>query len=286
MARTCLVLGSTGMLGQALISALTYRGENAVGLARKDADICLDVTDVDTLAGVVDDLNPDIVINAAAQVDLTYCEQNPAQCYLINTKVSGLLANSSARYVYISTDHYYTGDQDRKHDEEEPVNLCNEYARTKYLGERLTLLNDDALVLRTNIVGFRGWPERPSFIEWVLTVLEKGEPFNMFTDYYTSSIDVHSFSESVFDLIDKNARGVINLASSEVANKKQFIETVAQQFELSDEPGRSCTIMQTLSGVKRNESLGLDVSKAENILGYRLPDLQKVVNNLAENHKK
>ena len=284
MARIYLVLGSTGMLGQALMRSLKYRGEYAIGLARKNADICLDMTNTASLAGIVEKLNPDVVINAAAQVDLATCEQNPAQSYLINTKVSGLFANHSAKYVYISTDHYYTGDLDHKHTEEMPVNLCNEYARTKYLGERLSLLNDNALVLRTNIVGFRGLPERPTFLEWVLKSLDQGEPFNMFTDIYTSCIDVHSFSKSVFDLLDNNIRGVINLASSEVSSKKQFIEAVARRFGLSAEQGKSCLMMQTLTGIKRNESLGLEVAKAEHALGYRLPNLEEIVNNLAEDY--
>jgi hypothetical protein len=38
---------------------------------------------------------------------------------------------------------------------------------------------------------------------------------------------------------------------------------------------------QNTSTIKRNDSLGLDVSKAEKILAYKLPTLSEVINNLA-----
>ncbi len=63
--------------------------------------------------------------------------------------------------MQISTDHYFCGQGDLKHDESAPVTLLNEYARTKYAGEAFALTNPEACVIRTNVVGFRGWEVRP-----------------------------------------------------------------------------------------------------------------------------
>ncbi|MDD4273745.1 MAG: sugar nucleotide-binding protein [Desulfobacter postgatei] len=288
---TCefLVLGSTGMLGQALLKEIKQRNNTVVGVARKKADICMDITNDKQLLEVIEEINPKIIINTVAIVDLSYCEENPSQCYLCNSRVSLILSKYCAlnkkKYVYISTDHYFTGDQDRKHSEAHPVNLCNEYAMTKYIGERLSLVNDNALVVRTNIVGFRHDEKSLSFLEWAIKALENKEHMNLFDDFYTSSIDVRSFSKALCDLIDKDVNGIINLASSEVSNKKTFIETLAKQLGLSLANTNGCPMSQNTGIVKRNESLGLDVLKAEEILGYSLPTLLEVVNNLVREYR-
>jgi len=74
----------------------------------------------------------------------------------------------------------------------------------------------------------------------------------------------------------KRPAGVLNLASSQVASKKEFIEAFALRggFDLKAMLSGS---VSKISGVKRAESLGLNVSRAENLLGYALPDLKAVV---------
>ena len=82
-------------------------------------------------------------------------------------------------------------------------------------------------------------------------------------------------------MIEKDEKGVINLASSEVTNKYQFIRTLAMKLNLSIENISVGSIKNFSSNLSRNESLGLDVSKAEKILNYSMPDLADVVNSLA-----
>ncbi len=283
-----MVLGSTGMLGQALVHEIKRQNKSVIGVARTAADTCIDITNDKLLRSTIEDINPRVIINTVAIVNLSYCEENPYQSYLCNSRVSHILSRYCAlqnkKYVYISTDHYFTGDKAEKHSEEHPINLCNEYAITKYIGEQLSLVNDRALIVRTNIVGFRHSDRSLTFLEWAIKALESDEPMNLYDDCYTSSIDVHSFSKALCDLIDKDASGIINLASSEVSSKQVFIETLAHQLGLSLSNTTVCSMNQTASVVERNESLGLDIAKAENILGYSMPTLSVVVNNLVREY--
>jgi dTDP-4-dehydrorhamnose reductase len=280
-----LVLGSTGMLGQALLLELKERGKTVLGIARDKADICLDITKDKYLLQTLDSINPKIIINSAGITSLSYCENNTTESYLLNSRVSAVISKYSifnkSKYIYISTDHYYTGGKDRKHSENCAVSLTNEYATTKYIGEKLSLLNQDALIVRTNIVGFRYKIKTPSFIEWALQSLENNKQITLFNDFYTSSIDVRSFSRYLCTLIEKDETGIINLASSEVTNKSQFIIAIAQKLNLSMNSTDVGSIKQYQNHLVRNESLGLDVSKAEEILGCSMPNLADVVNNLA-----
>jgi len=194
--------------------------------------------------------------------------------------LSSFCLDQNIKLCHISTDHYFSGDNDRLHDENSKVLLLNEYAKTKYAGECFALTNPNSLVLRTNIVGLRNWSGSPTFVEWAIGELASKKPITMFEDVYTSSIDVKTFSKALFELISKGASGLINLASSECASKKEFITRLAIRlgFDLSNcKVGR----VNTNFGVARGESLALDVSYAESILGYKLPNLDSVIESIA-----
>ncbi|NDV22162.1 sugar nucleotide-binding protein [Desulfovibrio sp. JC022] len=284
-----LILGSTGMLGSALMTGLKANGYSVQGAARSDADICIDVTDDEQLRKALATVNPATIINTVAIVDLAYCESNPGHSYECNARVSRKLAeyatSSKTKYIYISTDHYFTGDGAAKHDEHAALNLCNEYAATKFIGEQFALQNKNALVLRTNIVGFRAEKKANTFVEWVISALKNQEAITLYENFYTSSIDVYNFTEILLDLLNKNATGVFNVASSEVTNKEFFIKALAEKLDLSTDRAKCGPMPKEANGVIRNESLGLDVSKAEKLLGYKLPDLKKVLETLCKHYQ-
>ncbi len=274
------------MLGQALKRVILEKGDSFTGLAKDGGDINVDITDDNAFLQALDVVKPDIVINAAALTDCNTCDRDPGLAYRVNARPSSLLADWSRRngtyYVYISTDHYFSGDGDKMHAESAPVVLLNEYARSKYLGEVLTATNPETLIVRTNIVGFRGWTE-PTFLEWAIDVLKKETLVTLFDDYYTSSIPVSLFSERLYDLISKRPKGTVNLACRETSSKRRFVEGLAGKLGLS-------TVHVSVGSVRnlqvcRAESLGLDVSLAESLLGRPLPDLNEVLEQIAHDYQ-
>ena len=190
----------------------------------------------------------------------------------------------AVKLCQISTDHYFSGDGNLLHDETCQVVLLNEYARTKYAGECFALTDPNNLILRTNIVGYRGWAGLPTFVEWAIAGLVAVKPMALFEDFYTSSIDVSNFSKSLFDLLEKDACGLFNLAARESNSKSEFILRLAKKLKF-DTSGCSTGSIRSLTEVCRAESLGLNVSYAESVLGYRLPDLESVVESLAKEYK-
>jgi len=274
------VFGASGMLGQALCRVASGRGVKVTGVDLHGADVTLDITKDEDLAKFFAANRFDCVINCCAIVNHAFCDQNPDVAYKLNARPSAILANLSAecgfKYVYISTDGYFSGDADGKHVEDAPMVLLNEYARTKYAGEVFTTRNPTALVARTNIVGFRGNPAQPTFVEWALAMLKKQEPMTLFTDYYTSSISVMQFAEALFDLLPSDPCGTLNLASSEVSSKAAFIAELANAFDYSLGNAKVGSVTSLVQS-KRADSLGLDVSKAEALLGRKLPGLKEVI---------
>jgi dTDP-4-dehydrorhamnose reductase len=219
------------------------------------------------------------VVNCAAVTDLDLCERQPTTAYLVNTRAAGLIAGASAeigaRCVHVSTDHFFTGDGAMLHDEAAPVRLINEYARSKYAGEALALTVPETLVVRTNLTGWRCWVGRATFLEWAVGALERGEAISGFADFYTSTLDADTLANAIFDLVAADAGGLFNVAARTAMDKASFLRNLARTLGLPAEGIRDGSVR--LLPTPRAESLGLDVRKAEAVLGYRLPDVMDVI---------
>jgi dTDP-4-dehydrorhamnose reductase len=278
-----LILGSTGMLGMALYRKAKRKQITVIGAARSGADRTIDVTNESALQSLIVNENPDIIVNTIAITNLDYCEKNPSLAYLTNTRPASIVAKICSKIdassIHISTDHYYTGDKRKKHTETSPVTLINEYARTKYAAEWFARTYEKSLVIRTNIVGFKNKPENPTFVEWCIKMLTERTPSTLFDDFYTSPLDVYRFSEILLDLIEEGTTGVLNVAGKDVTSKKEFILELADALNLDTSHTKTGSV-HMLTGMPRAESLGLNIKKAEKILGYKMPDRHEVINNI------
>lgn len=281
-----LVIGATGLLGSAVWKEGNRRGHEVIAAARANAPLRLDVTDFEQLESVLYASAPDALINCAALTDIAACEADPGLAYRVNARPLAILAAWSRAIgrplVQISTDHYFTKGAGRPHAESEPVSLVNEYARTKYAGERFALLSPAALVLRTSIVGIRGW-EKPTLAEWAIAAIERDEPLTLFEDAFTSSIDVVTFARALFDLLERRTAGLLNLASSQVYSKADFVRALAARIGRELAPATAGSVAQLQPS--RPKSLGLDVSAAERQLGYALPGLESVAAAVVEQYE-
>jgi dTDP-4-dehydrorhamnose reductase len=154
------------------------------------------------------------------------------------------------------------------------VRLINEYARSKYAGEGFARAYANTLTVRTNVTGYRGLDGRPTFIEWVVGALQDGDEMTLFDDFYTSTVDAPSLARAIVDLVYAGQTGLVNVASSQVASKQEFIQAMAAEMGIERDFG-----VASVRGMDppRAESLGLDVSLAESVLGRSLPDLSATV---------
>lgn len=275
------------MLGRVLVREVRTRGYDLVRVGRSNADIIVDVRDDNTLGDVIRSNSPDVLVNCAAIVDMGLCEQNPLLAWQVNARSVGVMAeacrDADSRFMQVSTDHYFTGGHDWQNDEFAPVTLFNEYARSKYAGESFASICPRYLVLRTNVVGFKGGGST-TFAEWAYNAVKNGEEMTLFKDSFVSSIDVTSFCRSMIDMALLDVCGLFNLSSSEVFSKQRLIEAIAESLNVQLVRAKIGSVREL--AVPRAESCGLDVRRAENALGYRLPDLACVVDNLTEEWKR
>ena len=286
-----LVLGANGMLGQELIRQFSAEEEyETFGAGRRDTDFCLDLLNNEALERVFASVKPDIVINTAANIRIDVCEQRKGAAYLINARMPSQITDYCREYgsylIQVSTDHFYVDDGRRKHTETEPVRLVNEYARTKYAGEQFVLTYPDSLVLRTNIVGFRGRTKGiKTFLEWVVSTLSSGQPIDVYDDFYTSSMHICDFTRLLRELLMLHPTGLYNFASSEVSSKMEFILEIAKAlFAMS--PEYHIKSIKEHAGERRADSLGLDTAKVEALLGRRMPTRAETIESIRIEYEK
>lgn len=281
-----LLLGSTGLLGQAVAREARRRGFELCEAARRGAPTQMDMADEAALRALLDAEKPDLVVNCAALVDIGLCERDPALAWRVNARPLAFLAEwsnaSSGKLIHVSTDHYFTTGDATAHDEKAPVSFVNEYARSKFAGEAFALTAENALVLRTSIVGIRGW-EQPTFAEWAIDAVENDRPVALFNDAWSSSIDVTAFARAAFDMAEADASGLYNLAACEVYTKEQFVREIALQcgVRLSAATAGSVRALST----PRAHCLGLDSRRAEAVLGYGLPTLAGVAASVLQQYR-
>jgi len=159
-----LITGSNGMLGKDIVYILSSTGKfNIHGINRtmnvksKIKEYICDLTNFNMLKSILKEINPDIIIHCAANVNVDSCESDKNYAYKINTESVKILASynpSKSKFIYISTDSVFNG-MNEDYKEEDMPDPLNYYAFTKLKGEKLALLeNPRAIVIRTNIYGY------------------------------------------------------------------------------------------------------------------------------------
>ena len=155
--RKILLLGKIGQVGWELQRTLAPLG-NVVALDQDE----LDLVRVSDIRSKLQDLKPDIIVNAAAYTAVDKAESEPDLAMAINGDAPGVLAEEAkkigALLVRYSTDYVFDGTKDTPYTEEDIPNPLNVYGRTKLAGERsIQAVDGNYLIFRTSwVYGARG----------------------------------------------------------------------------------------------------------------------------------
>lgn len=133
-----LLFGSRGQVGWELSRSLAPLGE-VIRLTRDSRDHCGDLTDPAGIGRSIEQLAPDIVVNAAAYTTVERAESEAALAQRVNAETPGRMAAAAhsvgALIVHYSTDYVFDGRLDRAYREADSTNPLNAYGRSKLDGE-------------------------------------------------------------------------------------------------------------------------------------------------------
>jgi dTDP-4-dehydrorhamnose reductase len=117
----------------------------------------LDLTKPDQIRQTVQDVRPDLIINAAAYTSVDLAENEPETAYAINAVAPGIFAEEALvlgiPLIHYSTDYVFDGTKIGTYDENDTPNPLGVYGKSKLAGERaITEVQCKHLILRSSWV--------------------------------------------------------------------------------------------------------------------------------------
>ena len=195
MKQTVLVTGAGGQLGRELIAA-TKPGLECVAVTRSQ----LDISDVAAVADTFKEIQPQLVINAAAYTAVDRAESEPESAMRANAQGPENLAlacrESGVRLLHISTDFVFNGESSEPYTPASAPAPVSEYGRGKLAGERaIQKLLPGALILRTGWVysGFGG-----NFVLTMLRLMAEREELTVVADQVGTPTWARGLAEAIW----------------------------------------------------------------------------------------
>lgn len=269
-----LVLGASGMLGNAIVRVLGARASWQVfGTLRSDGGRrCfsasenerlisgVDVEQFDSLLKVFSGVRPDVVVNCIGLVKQLADAKDPLHAIPINAllphRLERLCELADARLVHMSTDCVFSGRRGIYTEDDLP-DASDLYGRSKLLGE---VSGARSITLRTSIIGHELQGQH-ALINWFLAQEGRclGHRKAIFSGFPTVVL-----AEIIRDVIipREGLSGVFHVAAAPIS-KFELLQQVAQVY------GKQIEIVPDDSVVIDRS---LDSSRFNRITGYAAPD--------------
>lgn len=135
-----LILGKNGQVGWELQRALQPLGEvTALDRSSNEQGLCGDISNFDAIQHVLNEIRPDVVVNATAYTAVDQAESDKQQADLINHQavahLAGLCHQQDVLFIHYSTDYVFDGTGTTAWVEDAPIQPVNYYGQTKRDGE-------------------------------------------------------------------------------------------------------------------------------------------------------
>ena len=179
-----LLLGCGGQVGWELQRALAPLGEVVACDFDSPADRRADFSAPESLAALVQRVQPTLIVNAAAHTAVDKAESEPDLARAINATAPAVLAREAktigALLVHYSTDYVFDGSGDAPRSEDAPTRPLSVYGRTKLEAEALIRSSGcQHLILRTSwVYAARGG----NFAKTMLRLAAERDALNVIAD--------------------------------------------------------------------------------------------------------
>jgi dTDP-4-dehydrorhamnose reductase len=252
MARVALI-GANGQLGTDLRKTFPSGAHELIPLGRID----LDVRDHDRTGQILGAIEPAVIVNTAAFHKLEACESDPDQAFAVNTTAVRNLAlvadQMGALLVHLSTDYVFDGQATAPYPEDATPNPINVYGTSKLAGEFFVRSQcRNHLIVRTSgLYGLAGSSGKGgNFVQTMLRLGQQKGVVSVVTDQVLSPTYTSDLAQTIWRLVEAQARGVFHVTSSGSCSWYEFARSI---FELSGVPAEvlPVTTASTGSTVKR-----------------------------------
>lgn len=130
-----LLTGKDGQLGHDLQVQLSP-GHEVIAYGRDT----LDLENTEAIHRVIEQVRPQVIVNAAAYTAVDRAEGEPDKAHAINARAPQVMATAAqalqSAMVHVSTDYVFDGQQNVPYQEEDDTNPLGTYGYSKLLGEQ------------------------------------------------------------------------------------------------------------------------------------------------------
>ena len=197
-----LVTGATGQVGSALGRELASLAELRL-TARND----LDLSKPHAIAGRLNELMPDLIVNAAAYTAVDKAETEPDAAFTVNASAVKALGEWAVRrnapIIHFSTDYVFDGNASEPYAETHPLNPLSVYGKSKAEGERLLLeTGAPCLVVRTAWVYSEAGK---NFVKTIARLAVEKEELAIVSDQMGTPTSSSQIAQFICKLVRENA---------------------------------------------------------------------------------
>ncbi|CUP16420.1 MULTISPECIES: dTDP-4-dehydrorhamnose reductase [Clostridium] len=241
-----LITGSNGQLGNELqkivstgkaeIGAVSEEIKNAEVFAM-DVDI-LDITNLEQVKKVLNEVKPDVVINCAAATNVDGCEANQDLAFKINSlgprNLAMVAEELGAKIVQVSTDYVFSGVGEAPLKECDLVAPVSVYGKTKLLGEEFVRdFSTKYYIVRTAwLYGYVGH----NFVYTMMKLGKDRDTLNVVNDQLGNPTHANDLAYHILKLIQTEEYGVYHCTGKGECSWYNFASEI---MKLS---GRNCTV--------------------------------------------
>jgi len=277
-----LILGASGLLGSKLLRFLPqshgtfFKGKSAAGVNTT----FLDLTNFESLNLLLNENNPDVVINCSGVTNVDLCEQLPEKCWKLNCwlplKIAEECDSRSIKYVHISTDHFLNLNRVKLTERDNAVPV-NQYGYSKLNAETFIYsANKQSLIVRSNFFHFNLHAPK-TFLDHLVNDIKKDRSSHSFSDVFFTPISTFQLALYIQELVDIDFAGVVNISSSEILSKFEFHNAVLKEMNIHS--ARHLPILLNSINLRavRPQFMALDNNLLQKTLSVKVPSIYDMI---------
>jgi dTDP-4-dehydrorhamnose reductase len=265
-----LVTGAKGMLGTDLVCILEEKNHEVFATDIEE----LDITQLDSLNKMTEDISPDVIINCAAYTDVDNAEEEPEKAFLINgigvRNLALVCKKLDIDLCHISTDYVFDGTKENPYTPDDLPNPINTYGKSKLAGENyIQEIWNKFYIIRTSwLYGKYG----KNFVYTILNLAKKQKELRVVNDQIGSPTWTVTLSKAIAKIIQTQKYGIYHV-TDKTENGISWYEFAKEIIRLSKFNAELIRMKteQLLRLVRRPKYSVLDIKMAQIVLNEGLP---------------
>ena len=209
------VIGANGQLGTDIVAA--FAKESIIPLTQQD----IEISDARSVERAFASIEPDVVINTAAYLNVELCEKERGRSFLVNETGAGNLARvleeQRVPLLHISTDYVFDGEKRSPYVEADKTNPLNIYGESKLAGEKAIQAGCQRyFIVRTSgLYGHaRCLAKGANFIEKILARAGEQKELRVVNDEVLTPTYTQDLARQIRSLVHTNEYGLYHATNS------------------------------------------------------------------------